>query len=765
MTDVSQLFFNKKRILYENHVVRNKNYNERKFNNYFEFEIPIIDEFDSKYYAPLVHEEIPDLKPGTIAYDDFWDEQDRRCLYGYAPIVNGVQYPRITGPHYFYLNNVKIKMLKEGERKKELSYPYYRVLDHMIFLEIEKASILGYGLIIGKARRMGLSYIGDIMIIYNLLFFKGNEIGLGAGKEDKAKELYEKVITSLQNLREEYRVSYSKNKTTLKVSFNDRENKINFDNGILSSLTVKTFFSDPSAFEGGSYSLMIFEEIGIQDNLIKSYKATEPCFMEGGIQFGLPLLYGTGGEVDKGSRDMKIVWENNKSYNLKRIFIPAYMYYPGVSLEEDLEEDDPLAELELQANYFNVKTGRTDEKKALEHILLRRKLASKSKDGYIKEVQSRPTEEAHLFLKTDGGFLDRILLNGQLQKIYDSDNISYKPVLGRLDWKPTQEIEHLLIRCQNQKERDRIHIKYNSKVAFVEDSYGTFHRISTPINNEMMPYLADIAGSDSYDEEAPEKGNSNGATLFYRVFNGLTKDYNMPVGLVYERGDATNDDTFYSNSLKGAVYYRTKVLVEYSKTNLINYFIDCGAEHYLKEKPDLLNEVGFKGGIQRYGHQVKGGMKNVITGLLKQEVRMNVHNIFLDLILLDLIDYGDKNTDISMAYGAVLVYKLEMFGQIVESVDEYENEENDLYDFFRYKDTNGEIKVSDYEYDVYNTGMIETFDPRKHLTGEERENYINFTKMQKQKIIEELNNSKKPEYKDPFTDLIKQYLNKDYDVN
>ena len=112
---------NKFSVLKRNQNVRHKNYNGRSKNNHWEFSIPIIAEFDARHYSPLVYQEIPSLERGTLAYDDFWDEQDRRCIEGYEPIIDGVQYPRITGPHYFYLNIVQIMMLKKGDRKNHNS--------------------------------------------------------------------------------------------------------------------------------------------------------------------------------------------------------------------------------------------------------------------------------------------------------------------------------------------------------------------------------------------------------------------------------------------------------------------------------------------------------------------------------------------------------------------------------------------------------------------------------------------------------------------
>lgn len=752
--------------LLHNQDVRSELYCGHGKANYFEFAIPEIDSFDAKNYSPLVYEEIPYMERGTLAYDDFWDEQDRRCIEGYAPLVNGVEYPRVTGPHYFYLNMVQIMMKKVGQKgKKKLNYPYYRVLDHMLFLEIEKAELMGYGLIIGKARRMGLSYIGDCMTIWNLLFFLDNECAIGAGKKDKALELFDKVIKSLSNIRDEYKVSYKKKSTPngaeLKFGYDITENKVRSIAGVGSKLTVKTFFSDPSAFEGGSYSFFIFEEIGIQDNLIKSYKASEPCFLDGADQFGVPMMYGTGGEVDKGSRDMKIVYEAPEAFNMKKLFIPAYLYYPGSDPEEIGEDASELDKMEADANFFDPSTGRTDQIKALKHILKRRKRASKSKDGYIKEVQSRPTEEAHLFLKTSGGTLNRIILNNQLQTIYDGI-LPYTPVQGRLEWVYDKSLEIKLARCQTQKERDKLHILHKSTVKFVEDKNGTFWKIADPINRPDLPYDADIGGTDSYDEVVPENTGSMGATLGYRVFNGLTKDYNMPVGLVYERGDASSDDSFYGNSLKFCVMYQMKTLVEYSKIMIINYFEDCGAQQYLKEKPILRNEAIANKGRQTYGYHVKAEMKNIITRLLKQEVNNNSGNIWLDLILLDLIDYGDENTDIAMAFGAVLVHKLDMFDDISDDIEEYDDGDILMDMEFYEMNANGELSVSSYKaHDSYDA--IETFDPRKHLQGQDRENYLNFMAIKKKKLEEQKEFSKEiktPIEADPFIKQVENEIEK-----
>jgi len=121
--------------------------------------------FDSEKYRPLAVEEIPSFKPGTIAYDDYWDEQDNRCLNGFKP---NPYMPKITGEHYFYLNMCQIELLKKGASRKTFDNPFYRELDRRLFDEISDAKKNKYGLIVGKPRRVGLSWLGSATSAYEL---------------------------------------------------------------------------------------------------------------------------------------------------------------------------------------------------------------------------------------------------------------------------------------------------------------------------------------------------------------------------------------------------------------------------------------------------------------------------------------------------------------------------------------------------------------------------------------------------------------------
>jgi len=731
--------------------------------------------FDSRHYSPLVYEEIPELKRGTILYDDFWDEHDKRCLEGYQPIINGVVYPRITGMHYFYLNMFRILMLHIGERRKRLGYPYYRVLDHMLFLELEKAGKDGYGIIVGKARRMGLSYVGALVMLYNLLFFRDNTVAVGAGLEDKAKGLYDKIVKAMENIRPEYSVTYRKQQKILKLCYDVTVNKVKTDHGVNSVLDVRTFFNNPSAFEGGSYSFFIFEEIGLQDNLILSYKASEPCFMEGRIQFGVPFLFGTGGEVDKGSKGFSIMYGNPSAYNLKKLFIPAYMYYPGSVSADDMDEDqdkEDVDEMDVGANFFDPRTGMTNEELALKHILKRRAQARKSKDGYIKEVQSRPIKESDLFLKTSGGLLNRLALSAQREAIYNKEN-GRTYTQGRYEWQDTEDIRPLLSRCSNTKEKAKLRMKYGIKVKFVPDPNGTAYVIDgvKPINTDGLPYKPDIQATDSYDDEGVAESGSMGASLVYRCFSGLSLEYDYVIAFIHERGDGTSEDTFFENTLMQSVYWNAENLVEYTKIAILNYYKDVNAWKYLRKNPDINKNVVTNNGRQEYGVRMtsgKNGFKSLVTTLLKLEVKDNVQNMHFEKVIDDLIDYGDVNTDIAMAYGVCLIHKLDIFDFITDDLDDIDGEADILMDMAYYSlDSSGNVTVEAYggtkNDDLFQS--LEVFDPRKHLDGEDREKYLMYMEAKRTKIQKERDKKERDfieadnEIVDPFKSTIDEYRN------
>lgn len=692
--------------------------------------------FNSRNYSPLIYGETPDLKPGTIAYDDFWDEQDDRCRNGYKP--EGM--PRITGRHYFYLNMNKISLLPIGAERKRPGSPFYRALDRRLFLEEEDARKNKHGLIVGKPRRVGLSWFAASLIFYELIFYWRNNVGVCAGQQNKADDFYKKVIYLISNIREEYRVGVStKNDEELTLGYKYTENKQSKEGGLLSSMFIKTMFSSSTGFEGKELSMCVFEEAGLFENIIESFKSTEPCFREGDFQYGTPIIYGTGGQIEKGSKGYKEMWENaSEAFNLKKIFIPASEYYPG-----DGVPDKKTGEV---VTFFDFNTGETNQELAREFILKGRERASKSKTGYIKHIQSYPLKESEIFIKTEGGILDRKVLNNQLIRLNEGD-IPKRILIGKMIWVDNDKTRMLLLRARNTKERTKIRISQGSKVKFKEDPEGTLQICDTPINRIGADYQPDIAGIDSYDHQVAQTGkHSYGAMVVYRNYNGPTKEYDYPVAILKERGDSSSDDSFYEHSLMVSLWYNCLTLVEYTKMNIMTHWTDVGAQHMLKERPQLEAVIGRTVAVQKFGQQMTSREKNVATSLLKTEVKESIYQVYFKDLIIDLIDYGDVNTDLAMAYAMCLFFKLEMFPEISEGIDYDDDDLNEdpLMSQTYYDLSDGTLVIKNYlGNEPQSNNEIQYFNPKLHLSeSDRRERYEiikrqNSEKEKRKKEIEE----------------------------
>lgn len=664
--------------------------------------------FDSKKYSPLVYEESDiDLKEGTIAYDQYWDEQDDRCINGYKP----VGMPAVTGRHYFYMNMNKIMLLDGDDERKSLKNPLYRSLDRRLSYEVDNAIKDRYGLIIGKPRRVGLSWFGAMLIVYDMIFYLRNEVGVCAGKQDKADDFYAKVLALFANLRKEYRSGILvKNSEEFKIGYDYTENKQKIEEGILSSMYIKTMFSDSSSFEGKSLSMCVFEEAGLFENIIASFKATEPCFKDGSKMFGLPLVYGTGGEIDKGSKGYKEMWENHKAFNLNKVFIPSYEYYPGDGIPD--KDGNSIS-------FFDKRTGDTDKEAALAYIMAERKRVGESRDALTKHIQSYPIKESEIFIKTKGGILDRRKLTGQMIELNEGLGEN-KIKSGVLRWIDTEKAAKLLVRANNRKERCLIRLEHGSTVKFQEtENEPWITKVADPINKKNSDYKPDIAGVDSYDDEVVQDGkHSFGAMIVYRCYAGVSTEYDYPVAFIKERGDGSTDDIFYEHSLMTAIYYNCETLIEYSKFAIMTWWKDVGAHQYLKIRPELEDIIGATKARNEYGQRMNAREKALGTKLLKTEVNENVHKILFNDIIVDLMDYGDTNTDLAMAYVMCLIFRLEMFPEITEDLESDDEffEEDDLLTMSYYDIENGHLVIKSYaedEYDYTKDPEIELYNPSR----------------------------------------------------
>ena len=596
-----------------------------------------------KKYSPVVYEGIPELDPESVSYQEYWEEQIHRCMNGYKP--KGLD--KITGKHYYYLNFYKI-LGNSGEEmgnRKTLIAPWYRDLDKLYFDLFEQCKQEQKGMIVIKARDKGFSYMNSALCGHEYTFYPYNEVGIAAGLQVTADSFFDKVKKGLNAQHNNFKHSVLKDTSDVIKSGYRQKNKDGKWNigGYQSAIHCRTM-SNPEVFKGERLSVMVFEEAGEFKELLNAYMSSKACFMDGDIQFGVPVIGGTGGDIETSSKDFMEMYYNADSFGLIPMFIPASVCYHG---------------------FFDIKTGISQEKEARKALIKQReKLEGRdSAKAYNLHIQNYPLTVEEAFLKTKGSRFDLSLINAQRSRIMSSSKFKNQIQRGRLEWIFDKEDG------------------FTEAVEWIADPTGPYMVLDHP--DEEYEGL-DIGGIDSYDQDTAESTASMGSAIIYRRFVNTEMASDYPIAEYTERPKTAEE--FWDGCLKLAIYYNAKMLIEYTKIGIIDYFKRKGALRYMKEKPKTAHAPGTLT-RNRYGLQMNKQTKAVMEQYIDDYIKTNVDDIWFIDLLNELADYGTRNTDRAIAFGLCLIHNVDVHAIQAREV----NEKNKKLGFVYYRKENGRL--------------------------------------------------------------------------
>ena len=598
---------------------------------------------DPQRYRPVINNGHPDLNPESVAYQEYWEQELDRCINGFKP--KGMN--KISGKFYFYLNYYKI-LGNDGTvgSRKTLISPWYRQMDHEYFDLFETCKKEEKGMIVIKARDKGFSYMNSGMISHEYTFFPFNDVGIAAGLQATADAFFDKTKKGLNGLHSNFKHSFLKDTDGILRSGYKQKNKDGkWEVGGYQSTIICRTMDNPEVFKGERVSLMVFEEAGEFKHLKNAYMSSKACFMDGNKQFGVPIVGGTGGDISKASKDFMDMYYESDAYNLIPMFIPASRAYYG---------------------FFDIETGVEKKREAEESLLEDREVIVKSGDreAYNLHIQNYPLTIQEAFLNTKTARFDNSLLNAQRSRILASKDYRSQVQQGYLDWEFNED-EEFIVRWRPHPE-------------------GPFKILHHP---EPQYKDLDIGGIDSYDQDQAGASDSLGSAIIYRRFVNTDHASDYMVAEYTDRPPKKED--FWDGCLKLAVYYNAKMLVEYTKIGILDYFKRMNALKYLKEKPESAHNPGTKT-RNRYGVHMNKQVKSLMEDLMDDYIRENVEDIwFLDLIE-ELSSYGTRNTDRAIAFGLCLIHNIDNYRI---QAKEIEAEKEDI-GFKYYKlDHNGVPKI------------------------------------------------------------------------
>lgn len=591
---------------------------------------------------------IPKFAPGSLAHEQFWTQEFNYCTNG---IGCGNFY--IPGELYFYLNYWKIKIDDPKLKVKKIGLPLFRDIEWMFFVEaLQRAKEERKGICFLSARGIGKSFLTSGVVGANFSMLKNNEILISAGEENDLNTLMSKITFGLQNLPLEMRQTLSrdnpKEEIRSGIKFKDGDGNIVYG-GRNNSILIRNYKNNPMAANGTRPKIHIFEEAGKHHNLIECYTASSHCWIDGNKeQFGIPIVIGTGGDMEKGTADFASMFYDPDTYNLityefneeeesnpkVSLFIPAT--YSRNSDKEEVTLQEYLGTTDQNTTISNTKILKSDVSKTKTHFdnIRERLKKSKNKTSYYKEIQYNPFYPKEAFLIDKGNIFNRIKLSNQ----------------------------RALLRKKDPLQRGFLR-RENNKVIWVPDEEGWLLVLEHPVaDNEPNLY---VAGTDPYAIDKTTYSRSLGSTFVYKTFRAQFDELNNIFVAEYTDRPDTQEE-YFDNLMLILQYYGCKTLYENNITKCYDYFRLRNKLQLLAKQPNqVLKSIMPNSQVTRdYGIHMTSSIKQTGEMAIADYIESYCHQIYFEDLITELDRYNpDGNFDRVIAMMMCLFFAQQLHHQ------------------------------------------------------------------------------------------------------
>lgn len=583
---------------------------------------------------------------GTPDYLKYWEEQ----IYY---IHNGIQTGGLHIPgRYYYFMNFSTFSTVSGVLTPD-----------MCDLHLELAYLIDYAkkngknVMAAKGRRKGISeFTQKAVVDYGYRFNYGYQAGIAAGLKDYAEDFAQKWKDSDNLIQPEFRKNtLLRNDDEIIAGYKYKENGQTLEGGNGSKIYIRTMHTNPNMFKGLYLNDVVAEECGEFDKLKEFYSATKACLTKGNKQIGTMFAYGTGGNINKGSKDFKEMWHEADFYNFIKFLIPAtrfyFPFYGGASENnvKDVGETPYLLHNEEKKPYQLI--GCEDEKAARENILKEREHKKKGplKD-YLEELQNFPLTEEEIFRKTFSNNFDVERLNDQQEKIAMLPNKKYTK------YKLTWVLNEKGVRTGKVIAEIPEFGYDEEQCVYILDGYH-------PLKGFQGLY---IAGIDAYDQNKAKSSKSLGAMAVGLRKNGLPKFQNhlemyetSPVAIYCAR--PKYKEMFFDTCLKLSVYYDTIGATlgdKAASSGIINHYKTSGFERMLALRPTKFESQNTEQ-AHEYWVSLNKYSRPMMVGLMQTNIDYNCQNTWFDELLKQLSNFDDveegSDNDLADAWGIALM--------------------------------------------------------------------------------------------------------------
>lgn len=567
--------------------------------------------------------------PGTVAWNEYWDEQDRRCREGFT--CNGI---RITGEHYAYLNFARIRITDEAKSRKYEGFPTFLDMDYYYYHELEQAKANRQGMIVAKSRRKGFSFKGAWNCVYEYNWHRNSFTIIAAFMGDYCQSTMNMALDMINFLNKH--TDWAKRKlidtrTHIQSGFKETINNIQVNSGYQSEIMTMSFKDNPFKSIGKSSSIMLFEEAGKWPGLIDAYILSKPLFSDGEIMIGIPIIYGTGGDMEGGTQDFAEMFYSPDSYSLRS--------YKNVWDDNAIGDCGWFVADEWYKKPYVDKDGNSDRVKAREANLANREIVKKggTKRAYDKTVTQNPNTPAEAFLRVTGNRFPGADMLGRLSRLEADSRILDADFIGELILDESGKPEWRL--NPNLKPIRKFPLKSDDDT----DGCVVIYEHPQLDENDSVSYRRYVAGCDPYAQHEAST-DSLGSTIVYdRLTKRIVAEYTA-------RAETFNH--YYENARRLIKYYNAICLYENMITGFHQYLLNKNETFLLMDQPDYIKDIIKDSRVERgKGMHMTPALKehgeDLINAWLREQYDtdsdvLNLHKIRSIPLLKELIAYNPE---------------------------------------------------------------------------------------------------------------------------
>ena len=546
-----------------------------------------LDEVVPLPFNDTLYERTPKPKFKNAYEKELWEREEiRRCRNGYKGLC---------GKMYFYFNYGWIQKIEGGRIQ-----PEFRVVDHEWFKFVEECQeSKGWGIVCIKRRRVGASWKEAADMLHDIIFTPHVHVGMNSKTETDTAELFRKVHFMFDHLPGFLRPKIGSGKRDMLELA--RKGKYKGHQSYIAGRAPTV-----SAFEGFMLNKWVCDEAGKIDNLLQMFAFTEDTMMDEYRRTGMPIVFGTVGEVDGKGGGIFELWENAEAYKLKKFFFKGWM------------------------GLFVDKKGNDRVEESIRYIVYERiNQEKRGKKFYTDFLQRYPLNEEDAFaLATDGGLGDPAKLNHQ------RNNLLVNPPIIKTGY------------------YDFAHLEETGEPLFIPAKDGPVRIYESP-QDLQDGYAAGCDPVEAIEDALP--GASLLSFMIRRRPYG-TAPGTLALQITYRPRDVSD---FYRQVICALADYKTRVLIERNRYDMIGWFNRNGHKHLLHQAPTgIMRLTG--GRVNQIGVQMTEPVKKYMEGLIEAELAHGTEQVpDLDL-LREFAQYGSRNTDRVMAFGLALMLEAEM---------------------------------------------------------------------------------------------------------